>query len=581
MDSNEVHEAVRSSETGTHQDSGEVIEIESCAEDEIEIQRASELRQHSSGPRRDRSGRFRPEQLRSSSSDGNVQDVNEDNDDLEVVNEVVVDDGGPLDPEAEYIDLDNEGVITVAQIRPRLPSMGTANNEDEDVVFLGQNTTNSSFVLNLPGGERLLITGSSHEQPIRRSFQNQVPRPVPIIDSSRSWRRRIERAAASARQNLSWSRGAPSDRQSIFHERRRIDESRQARNNRQLRQNARRQTPMSWTRHVLGHSDFASFQSRLSMLPGSVRAAFDEALSIDEFRAVLEARDRESYEQNLEELTVLYAQYREMVTNSNEQNLSNEGRTGRNSFNWAQVLGNYTGQNGPPYGLTRTWAPPHLSGYFGREPDEVRETQGIIEMIQAREELESDNRKRKLMESTKGKRETFLKEAKGLTEGYSASFDPTVKFETPNELNNKAEIIALEDDEANEIEVPACTICGVELGVGIPDDYAGMSALDGDKSFEQLIDKYHFHCPYQSLRSFSVADRDLSRRTFVASCGHMFCGRCFKRIDTARNSNKKNAKKLKEAKGPSNPDNYGPSQCPADKCRNKLRQKFKMTEVFF
>ncbi|CEP60032.1 SUMO-targeted ubiquitin ligase complex subunit SLX5 LALA0_S01e01464g [Lachancea lanzarotensis] len=562
-----------------HQDAADIIEIESCAEDEVEIQRATELRQNAVGPRRDWAGRFTPGQANWSSND----DANDEhsNDDLEVVHEMVIDDGGPIDPDAEYVDLDNERPFTVAQIRPRQPSTGSGQEDDDDVVFVGQNTTNANFVLNLPGGERVLISGSPLELPVRRSFQHQVPRALPSRLDSR--RRRAQRVALGAQHAFNTPMAGANEPPPSFNEQRRRNELRLRRSTRHLaQQNARGHTPFLSPSNFMGHSNAASFQSQLSMLPGSVRAAFDEALSIDEFQSVLEATDRESYEQRLDELTTLYAQYREIVENSRDQNVSNEPTPGRGMIHWAQAVGTYANHSGTrQHGLTRAWVPPHYNGMHTRDTDESREIQGIMELIEARNEAEVDNKKRKLMESTKGKRSSFLEDAKTLPEGYSSSFDITPKLEMPIRRNKQTEIITVEDDEATEIEIPACTLCGVELGVGIPDDYEGRSKSDENKTFNELVDKYHFHCPYQSLRRFTVADRDLSRETYVASCGHMFCGRCLARIRSARKVNEKSAKKFRNVMGPSHPDNYGPRQCPAENCRNKLRQNSTMQEIFF
>ncbi|SCU91046.1 LAFA_0F01552g1_1 [Lachancea sp. 'fantastica'] len=577
MDSNEI---VR--HDSQQQDAEDVIEIESCAEDEAEIQNATELRQNPTGPRRDWSGRFTPAQTngnrQNAQEDANEQH-NDNDDDLEVVDEIVIDDGGPLDPNAEYVDLDNERPFTVAQIRPRQPSTGSGQ-EDDDVVFVGQNTTNASFVLNLPGGDRVLFSGSPLELPVRRSFQHQVPRALSSHLNSR--RRRAQRVAAGAQQALNAPMTASNQQFSNFNEQRRRNEMRLRRSTRHMQQNARRHTPFSSPSSFMGHSNPANFQSQLSMLPVGVRAAFDEALSIDEFQSVLEARDRESYEQRLDELTTLYAQYREIVENSREPNPSNEPRAGRNMFHWAQALGTFAGHNGGrQHGLARAWVPPQYAGIHTRDTDDSREIQGIMELIEARNEAEVDSKKRKLMESTKGKRMSFLEDAKKLPEGYSSSFDVVLKLEMPIRRNKQTEIISVEDDEATEIEIPACTLCGVELGVGIPEGYEGRGQSDDNRSFSELVEKYKFHCPYQSLRRFTVADRDLSRETYVASCGHMFCGRCLARIRSARKVNEKSAKKFRNAMGPSHPDNCGPRQCPAENCKNKLRQNSTMHEVFF
>ena len=156
------------------------------------------------------------------------------------------------------------------------------------------------------------------------------------------------------------------------------------------------------------------------------------------------------------------------------------------------------------------------------EVDEEQQTQNIIQMIQEREEQEYEARKRKYMEDTKSKQLGYLEKAVKLPEGYSSSFDTTPKMNITIKKNGKEEELTVTDDQAAAfyMDLPSCSLCGVELGVGIPDEFQGLSTQDRGVSFEALKAKYEFHCPYQALSKPSLVDRDLSRRTYVAAVSY-------------------------------------------------------------
>ncbi|SCU82935.1 LANO_0B07888g1_1 [Lachancea nothofagi CBS 11611] len=584
MDPSESHELVRTSEYELHDENDDVIEIESCAEDEAELQRAASIRRRASGRAGGRTNRFANRQRHTAiNSPHNAESV-EGDDEVEVVDERILDDGGPLNPRAGYIDLEREGAIRVAQIRPRQPP--TENTEEEEVVFLGQNTVDSSFVLNLPGGERLTISGSPLEQPMRRSFQNQSPRS---FNSSNS-RARLQRRATNRAQQLFIHSPEDSEDQILRNGHRMRDRIQQRESARETRSEQHLRRQRASRRSVpTNDPEFARIQDRIARLPPGVLAAFDEAQSIQEFQSILQEVDRRIYEQREHELTNLYSNFRGHVTQSwaNERmrrsnvRTNNNTRTGNRRPEWMQSSGDLANPNARHPSSMRSWIPSGYGSYFGRDMDEARETQSLIEMIQAREEQENDTRKRKYMEASKTQQHEFLEKANSLPENYSSSFDTTPKMNISITNKGKDETISVADDDADYTEVPVCTLCGVELGVGIPDDHKGSKSEDRGVSFEALVAKYQFHCPFQTLQSITTADRDLSRRTYVAVCGHMFCGRCFKRLDTASAQGKMSKKKLKDLGGPSHPDNYGPKQCPADNCRGQLRSRFRMKEAFF
>lgn len=212
--------------------------------------------------------------------------------------------------------------------------------------------------------------------------------------------------------------------------------------------------------------------------------------------------------------------------------------------------------------------------------NEQQSTQNIINIIQQREEREKDVKIKELTNKNKVLEEKIIHESKYLPEGYNSNFNPDIEkaIELDNDNDN-------EQDENNVDssfqEIPICNLCGVELGAGIPNEFIGISIDDKKILFDNLVIKYNSPCPYQSLSKPSQLDRDLSKRTFISKCGHVFCGRCFTRIGNAKGNKKLSKKKLLELKGPSNPNNYGPRFCPAKDCDAIIRAKGKLKEIYF
>lgn len=213
-------------------------------------------------------------------------------------------------------------------------------------------------------------------------------------------------------------------------------------------------------------------------------------------------------------------------------------------------------------------------GYNHWRNNEQQSTQNIINIIQQREEREKDIKIKELTNKNKILEETLIHEAKNLPKGYSSNF---IDNNNDNEPINETED---SNNKGSEYDVPICNLCGVELGVGIPNEFLGISIDDKNLLFDDLVIKYNSPCPYQSLTKPSQLERDLSKRTFISKCGHVFCGRCFTRISNAKGQ-KLSKKILSELKGPSNPNNYGPRFCPATDCKAIIRAKGKLKEIYF
>ncbi|SCU86106.1 LADA_0D12310g1_1 [Lachancea dasiensis] len=582
MDSNECDEHARIRDDDSHSQNDDVIEIESCAEDEVELQQAAELRHSDFRERRNPLGHFttrEPNALRSSTDTRTHHNTHtSDDDEIEVVDERILEDGGPLNPYSEFVDLDREVPIRVAQIRPRPPS---ATEEDQDIIFVGQNNASSApgIMLQLPGNERIMTSASPLEQPWRRSFQNHQPR---YFNSGRTTSRLLSRTARRAQRLFVHDSDSPGNQSHTsggnIHNHERAN---------RIRQRLRSSPSAARSTFPISQSDLAA---RISALPPNVLSVFENEIPEDEAHALLMAADG-SEGPGAHELTQLYLLYRRQLPS--RRNERGTARPNAQTRHFERTNAHRSDLPPPserfpdptlyqPISM-RTRMLPNFGHYLGRDMDEARETQSIIEMIQAREELENDNRKRKFMESSKLQQNEFIARATKLPKGYSSSFDtkPSLGISIPG--RGKDEIISVVDEEESNdfMEVPACTLCGVELGVGIPEDYKGLSSEDRGVSFEALVAKYHFSCPYRTLLSITDADRDLSRRTYVANCGHMFCGRCFYRLSSMVGQTRSAKRDFKGVSGPSHPDNFAPKRCPAEHCNYLLRAKYRMREIFF
>ncbi|SCW00214.1 LAFE_0B11958g1_1 [Lachancea fermentati] len=579
--------------TARNPEDNDVIEIESDPEEDERFRNYLSLtRTEGMGNMRPRDSLNRFAAINQGSSEMNSEILSDD-DDLQVVSETLLDDGGPIDSHAEYVDLETDEIPRVALINPA----NSAQNDD-DIEIIEERTRAPSFLLNLPGGEYLRINGTPSDRPLRRSFQNQRSRYFNTTEARRRLLRRTARRATSLFVN---SNDENFDHMNSSGENQLPSSVRQRRQQNSMlqRHSDTQRGRVPRVEPELNNPAFASLRARIDELPLDVRSAFDHAQSMHEFRSILQSVDRHSYEERQDELTSLFTQYRAHIMRSWASDRMMQMQRDRQG---PEIRG------GSEQGRLRNLRyPPTLAGIiartftpiFGRmsmgyddfdepyspygEYDEERQTQNIIEMIQAREEQENDSRKKKYMEDSRAKQEAFLKKAEELPECFSSSFDTTPKIKIKITKNGKEEEVLVTDDQAaeNYKDIAVCCLCGVELGIGIPSEFLGISKLDRGVSFEGLTAKYQFHCPYQSLAKPSVADRDLSKRTYVASCGHSFCGRCFARIDNARSYNRASKKKLNQLKGASHPDNYGPRQCPADGCNNAIRTRGKMREVFF
>ncbi|CAI4057776.1 hypothetical protein SKDZ_04G2200 [Saccharomyces kudriavzevii ZP591] len=539
----------------------------------------------------------------------NRSDPQNDNDDVTIVREVgrFFGDDGPIDPSAHFVDLDHEPDSETLETPTTLQvdnmngylndNFNDNDNNDDGLTIVEERTTRPRVTLNLPGGERLEVNATTTDMPIRRSFEFQD-------DLAVSRRQLLRRSAARARtlfvdrsdeNDEEWTEDTDNVPEAIQRARRE-SHMRMSRRiaERQLRAQQHR---MASNENMNTSIRFQSIRERIQAYAPDIRSAFYHAESLHEFRSILQNVAPVTLQECEGELMALFTEFRnqllqdwaiDRVRNTQEEALRlhrealerQERATGRvfHRGPFRESITNYLNFSGENGFLTRLWGSPVLN-----DADEERHTQNIIDMIQEREERERDVVMKNLMSKTKAQQEEFEDRAARLPEGYSASFDTTPKMKLDIMKNDKEETITVTDDDlARTLEViPVCCLCGVELGVGIPDDFIGMNQKDRGISFEGLVSKYKFHCPYQTLARPSMLDRDLSRRTFIAACGHAYCGRCFARIDNAKKKSKTPKKKLASLRGSAHPDNYGPKFCPAESCKKPIRSRGRLKEVYF
>ncbi|AMD19083.1 HBR182Cp [Eremothecium sinecaudum] len=507
----------------------------------------------------------------------------DDGDDLQIVNEVYLDDEGPIDGMADFVDLERNTPSSRLVVNYVNGETSEASREDDEIAIIEERTVQPTFLLNLPIGQTLRISGTIEDRPARRSFETQRTARVNLLRRAARGAQRLFMTDPDSDQNDETEANNDGEYLPQAVVRQRQQAAMQNRMQRQLRQRSLRQRE-----HLT--------DPEVELLDPEIRSMFYHAETPHELRTMLNSRGIDA-NANSQNLVQLYMRFRSRQLNNwarqraqdfyfrantssgrEEPNTNHSLRPLRHQHPLNQQRAPFTS-----YVLARSLGNlgPWRHDLLGEDEEEV--TQNIIDLIQAREERDLDNRKRKYMEDTKSQQQKFIERAQSLPDKYCASFDPTPKMRITMERNGKTEEVMVTDDQTakNYIEIPVCCLCGVELGLGIPDDFKGISQVDRAVSFESLVSKYDFRSPYQALARPSVADRNLSKRTFVAHCGHTFCGRCFARINNAKKFSKVSKKRLAELRGPSHPDNYGPRICPTEGCKGQLRARGKMREVYF
>ena len=151
---------------------------------------------------------------------------------------------------------------------------------------------------------------------------------------------------------------------------------------------------------------------------------------------------------------------------------------------------------------------------------------------------------------------------------------------TKNEIEKK---MANQDEGHTSIiksnENLVCELCNIILGEGVSEDFHGDSRYN--EKFSHHCETYNCQAPWFCVYPFTKVDIELSKRIFVAKCGHLFCGRCVKNI-----GNRPKIRRKSKTNGGGgdvsilNPKFYAPSTCPELQCQKKFLAK-SFTEVYF
>lgn len=122
-----------------------------------------------------------------------------------------------------------------------------------------------------------------------------------------------------------------------------------------------------------------------------------------------------------------------------------------------------------------------------------------------------------------------------------------------------------------------CDLCGIILGEGIPDDFKPNLYYSKDDNFKEFCEDYKVQAPWFCIKQCLPADVDLSKRVFVAKCGHIYCGRCVKNIGNRPSGRRKQNQKITI----DNPLVYAPRKCTNSECNLSFTGKKSFTELYF
>ncbi|VEU21523.1 DEKNAAC102678 [Brettanomyces naardenensis] len=206
--------------------------------------------------------------------------------------------------------------------------------------------------------------------------------------------------------------------------------------------------------------------------------------------------------------------------------------------------------------------------YFGREEDiEESIPESLMEEISRREQVEEDTRVNK-RQRVADKMRSEGKAKANISEDQKSMFTRAI----------------LPENES------ICTLCGVKLVEGIPEDY---DVLTDEKKIKDLVLHEGIRSPWQCCKKLTSIDTELSKKVFFGKCGHVYCGRCvnnitrgLKETQGAREKRKRRRKKLDLDKVSvteldfDDPDISAPSRCVVDGCNRLLRGRYFFRELY-
>jgi len=179
--------------------------------------------------------------------------------------------------------------------------------------------------------------------------------------------------------------------------------------------------------------------------------------------------------------------------------------------------------------------------------------QHIMNIIQQREDQEADKKRMVNENATNILQKQCHEHAKSIKAPFTATIDPEEDY--------------------------VCILCGVTLGEGIPSDFRGNVSKT---QLPVLQEQNDVPAPYQALNLITDVDRDLSKRIFMSTCGHTYCGRCVKNISSVRGTlrSKSKLKFKKNDNDIENPFIYAPLKCIGPNCGVGLGAKKRFNEIF-
>ncbi|KAK6461904.1 hypothetical protein DFJ63DRAFT_206243 [Scheffersomyces coipomensis] len=119
-----------------------------------------------------------------------------------------------------------------------------------------------------------------------------------------------------------------------------------------------------------------------------------------------------------------------------------------------------------------------------------------------------------------------------------------------------------------------CEVCAIILGEGIPSDFKPNIAYN--ENYQKYVQQYRVNAPWFCITQCSPVDIELSKRIFVAKCGHVYCGRCVKNIG----NRPRKTKSTPSGYTIHNPQVYAPHSCAAKDCQKRLTPK-SFTELYY
>lgn len=137
-----------------------------------------------------------------------------------------------------------------------------------------------------------------------------------------------------------------------------------------------------------------------------------------------------------------------------------------------------------------------------------------------------------------------------------------LKKQVPENENKEVYTNDLAADQA-----VACELCGVQLGLGIPEGFRTDPRYNDN--LNEYQSQYGVLAPWFCLITLTDTDSELSKRVFTAKCGHVYCGRCVKNIGNAPRARGRQRRDI------THPLVYAPLKCG---CGGSLKRKF--TELY-